>query len=588
MSLDINQIKNSLKQALEVLHIKKVIYIDDAFADSYSLTDVIGTIEYLINTQNDINLNKKISYLKTVEFEAPKESWEFEVSELWKTYKTHQKKQLIDLLNKIDNPVIPPEYQQDIFVDANIKKVLPTEIEFIQVSPSKWINEKEELLSTADESNKILCFFDQELKYDEEYDSKREGIELLKEILALKNENIVCTLITHLTTIESEIDYWKTLSEQHSLKLSDFLTLSKRRVDSNVELASGIRLTLLNHKCESLKDYAVEITNKANELASKDLSKINVYDFYHMVLKSSEKEGIWEAQTLFRIHSIFQELHSRKLALETETRQCINSNISMLRGLIGKENQTTNTSWEIRRKELFYDENLNVLNLPLQNGDIFFFEQIEKNYILLAQPCDLMIRKNGNRKFRTGVLAEVVSTPPSTESYITIPYFDSRNGRGAFVNFKSIITIDLDILDLSIFNEDGKCTFVSDQDLSTFHTPLINRFEKNIKKALSVKKQRCLGLIKGIQESNIESTQKQELVDAVIFQGFELNKDVVSVELSEIGINFNIKRKGTYRSPYSDSLLEDYSKYISRSAAEHDFAIPEEELKSEQKEEVIV
>lgn len=575
MSLDINQIKKSLKLALEFLNIKKVVYIDDAFAESFSFIDVIGTIDYLKEAK-DINIKEKITYLSEIDFDVPKDVWELEVKEIWETYNPGQKKRLINLLNKIDNPS-QSEQPQDIFVGANLEKILPTEIQFIPISPSQWLHQRVTLLSSANQNNKILCFFDQELKYDEYYESKREGIELLKETLSLNNENIVCTLITHLTTIESEIDYWKTLSEQHSLRLCDFLTLSKRRVDSHIDLASGIRLILLNHKSETLKNYAVEITNKANEYASKELGNINVYDFYHMVLKSSEDEGIWEAQTLFRIHSIFQELESQRLALETETRREINENITLLRGLIGKERNSTNTSWEIRRKELFYDESLNALNLPLQNGDIFKFQLSGKSYILLAQPCDLMIRKKGDRKLRIGVLAEIVNEKPreNETSCIPIPYFDFETGCGAFVNFKNTISIDLDILDLCLYNENGESIFNIEQDLSTFHNPLRERFQK-IKATLSEKKQKSLRLIESINKSNIEESHKQELIDALLYQGFNVQKYDVSVAFTENGINFNINRRGTYRSPHSNLILEDYSNYISRDASDHDFSFQEE------------
>ncbi|MBY3622817.1 hypothetical protein HGO21_25255 [Acinetobacter sp. CUI P1] len=575
MSLNIDEIKKSLKSALEFLNIKKVIYIDDAFAESFSFVDAIGTIHYLTN--KDVNVKEKVTYLSEIDFDLPKEVWELEIRGIWDSYEPYQKKNLINSLNKIENPS-QSEQLQDIFVDANLKKILPTEIEFISISPSQWLLQRETLLNSANQNNKVLCFFDQELKYDEHYASKREGIELLKDTLVLNNENIVCTLITHLTTIESEIDYWKALGLEHSLKLCDFLTLSKRRVDSFIELASGIRLTLLNHKSETLKNYAVEITNEANKYAAKELGNINVYDFYHMVLKSSEDEGVWEAQTLFRIHSIFQQQESQKLALKTETRKKINENITVLRNLIGKDGKSTDTSWEIRRKELFYDESLNVLNLPLQNGDIFEFNQSKKKYILLAQPCDLMIRKNGNRKSKAGLLAEIgyeKPKPNEMDCIIPIPYFDSSDQ--AFINFKKVISIDLDILELCTYNESGASIFNINEDLSTFHDPLKKRFEK-IKTILFGKKQKSLRLIESIEESNIEDSYKQELIDALLYQAFNVQKDDVSVIFTENGINFNINRKGTYRNPHSNLILETYSNYISRDASDHDFAIRDDEI----------
>ena len=57
----------------------------------------------------------------------------------------------------------------------------------------------------------------------------------------------------------------------------------------------------------------------------------------------------------------------------------------------------TPNAWEIQHKELYENPSyINKNHLPIELGDIF--KKGSKKYILLAQPCDLMIRSNGKRE----------------------------------------------------------------------------------------------------------------------------------------------------------------------------------------------
>src|SRR5207249_3577690 len=62
---------------------------------------------------------------------------------------------------------------------------------------------------------------------------------------------------------------------------------------------------------------------------------------------------------------------------------------------------------EWREREIFEDgAGLNGLHSPLACGDVFECERKER-CILLAQPCDLMIRDNGKRRAQAGLLVPV-------------------------------------------------------------------------------------------------------------------------------------------------------------------------------------
>ena len=51
-----------------------------------------------------------------------------------------------------------------------------------------------------------------------------------------------------------------------------------------------------------------------------ELRNVSVWDFDHIVLKSSAKEGVWEAETLFRLYKLFERYFRRSLLFKGDER----------------------------------------------------------------------------------------------------------------------------------------------------------------------------------------------------------------------------------------------------------------------------
>ena len=108
---------------------------------------------------------------------------------------------------------------------------------------------------------------------------------------------------------------------------------------------------------------------------------------------------------------------------------------------------------------------LNTSLLPIDLGDIFqkTVENVadRRHFILLAQPCDLMVRtKTGSRKgvVERVIMAPVKIDPPSTRqsAYFTLPHFHSTIDKPAYVDFNDTQLVSLNILDLCAFNSSGE------------------------------------------------------------------------------------------------------------------------------------
>src|SRR5262249_33559589 len=125
---------------------------------------------------------------------------------------------------------------------------------------------------------------------------------------------------------------------------------------------------------------------------------------------------------------------------------------------------------EIRQLELYEDtEYLNQHFTPVDLGDIFEIERgsgvPSKQYILLAQPCDMMVRHDdpkGERKHGVSeaTLLEVFVDTPATagEQQATSIKYDpvlmyrldyyQADGKHGYVDFSASRTVNLTILDL--------------------------------------------------------------------------------------------------------------------------------------------
>ena len=177
----------------------------------------------------------------------------------------------------------------------------------------------------------------------------------------------LCGLLSQAYTIDQEFDSWQQVAKDHNLETHQFVLIAKERPDRQLlGFATQIKLTVLNKHCNELKEHAINLLQAAHEQAANDLRSINIYDFEHIVFRSSHREGVWEPDTLFRIFGLY---HRRA------TRQRAKGSHNLIKGAtairrvsnLPNANDTIlrDQSWKIQRLE-FYDEaeHLNAHYLP--------------------------------------------------------------------------------------------------------------------------------------------------------------------------------------------------------------------------------
>jgi hypothetical protein len=450
--------------------------------------------------------------------------------------------------------ITPPNQVAQLFDDSV----------YIGLSPVNWEKERSKLF--ADSVNgSTLFLFDQNLGKGFE----DRGMQIIQEIIRTESsDNIICGLLSSTFSPDEEYTKWTDYSTEYNVNRDRFLLISKQH--ASLDSAAGmIKLIVLNRFCALLKRGVKDVLQKASEFAHSKIDEIDIYDFEHMVFSTSRSEGIWEPDTLLRLYSIFQRGELLSLARNTPS---VRDTADKLRQTIdiGISNKSTQTKFA--RKVMHYEqfENPDYLvghHIPLDLGDIFATTRGDdpKLYILLAQPCELMVRNGRRGGTNEGLFARImVKTSdfslPST-AYYPLKYFSFDNDNEYVVDFRRALTINLMVLDLCIFNSDGISKLTLNTPLSNGLIPAWVKYHSTVARYFG----KYLEKLKRYAKFLDEETKLMLLPASTPECKF---KPEVSDDFSSI--DYGLKRVGRLRQPTSGEVLLKLSHFNSRAAFDHE------------------
>lgn len=565
--------QETIRQLLTGMEIYKVISIDDLYAttDSYYENAVI-----LFEKARG---NPAVEYSTVIPkhvLDAPDNVWTRLLQIFWSEIEPDER---MMILSELAQATDYQEVSGDVRDLSLLKSLIPDDL-FIALSPDDWDQKRESIFLEVDADHKVLCLFDQDLSMVSR--SANAGVTLLQQVLAQDTDGrVICGLLTQTLRREDETSKARDFSAEFGLSLDQYLPLSKDRLRGDpMEFADGLKMTILNYAREQLSKQVKDLAEQANAEALTQINDIDVYDFEHIVIQSSQKEGVWEPDTLFRLFDLFRYNAFRTKALANEQRTSIYDSIQRVRSIhnirtIESPHQPPSIEvYEIRHIELFDEAPLlNQAHQPLDLGDIFKVGS-DQYYILLTQPCDLMIRDDSssqsNRKKQLANLVRIRTLEknedaPSEISSFRLDHFEP--GKRTFVKFSSPLQISLNVLDLSVFNANGKCRISLPESknlsYSTLHNPWRERFERLENYYHTAQRNFTNG-----SYHKASDYQKKALRYLLCCS----NKDI-SLHYDENGVfEFDICRVARLRNPLSVHLLGAYYSYLSRNPQEHDFA----------------
>ena len=564
-------IQNPLKQLFELEGITQVVCVDDQYRElsEETLDNVIGTLK----SKKPIELQKvpgKISELQGIAWDHEK-VWEDRVKKIWEDADTEKRREIYNQLNQL----FPELGNDDIKYSQLLRDIMApsADVEFKELSFNIWEENKKEYLKDEVVSQ-TLFLFDHELS--EEKVSKK-GMDIICEVMD-QNPQIICGLWSHLFEPDEEYDKWEEFAKLYGVSKGHFVLISKKRMQEGQDgFLPAVRRTILSKYCKKLKEQTSNIIENAFKTSKDEINELDIYDFEDIVFRSSLKEGIWEPDTLFRLYNLFQRDTARKEALKNDDLHSYTEKIREIHKIpVTKSDVKNNELWKIQRRELYEDgEHINSLYMPIELGDIFQkTKENNKKYILIAQPCSLRVRAKeptrGKRSFgfSEAILAEIVSNCNRKDgSCYDLLYFDETDGNSHYVDFNKAHSVLLCILDLCVYNTDGKAKMHIDSECPSLVIPSWEiRFDILKKKLKKIVENYKDGQLKGHNKEILNSLlPKSSLSGNGLFKG--------EVDLHNKGketLEYFCRRIGRLCQPRAGEMLTKYAHHISRSAFEHD------------------
>lgn len=370
-----------------------------------------------------------------------------------------------------------PNLQSAPLFSDTIASLTEGHCELIQLSPRRWRSDRARLIAQAESGEKrgedrTLFLFDLDLggKDPRGLDGRQLLEELRKDI---PRPSLLCGILSGMYRKEDEAN-----EATKGGATNPPVYLSKDRLVQEPEsFAHGVRRTAMVEIVANVMTTAIDVLQRAHGRAENDLRQLNVNDFERVVLQISQQEGIWEADTVFRIYNIYHRKAARILAKEDGK---LDRALEKMRevGGIGSE-VPSDQSEPLQLKQIqaleMYElaDDINRHFLPIELGDIFAVGDGDDAplYILVGQPCDLSLRPKEDTAGNLGAERKLTSPwlvkltpygkggPPrnALAGHYPLLYITTELGP-LWVEFRTAKPVSLNILDLCAFHRDGRAT----------------------------------------------------------------------------------------------------------------------------------
>jgi hypothetical protein len=338
------------------------------------------------------------------------------------------------------------------------------------LSGSEWDDQANIILDPINEGTLILVDRD----FAREGKSANHGLTVISGLLQEHPNGVHCALLSHTVAPGDELDQWVVLSETHGIPQHKFVVISKTRLaDGQDDLAGFLNLMRLSILCgplQVLRDKVRDHFENALDTTRTKLGAWSVFDFDEAIFASSRNEGVWEGETLLRVMTTFMARSARTGVLgDPEVRSTINlarqaSSVKIPFADLHPWKSVGRMALEYQQSELYHKgSSINVHHLPLEAGDVFDRGDDKESYILLAQPCDLMVRESTGRAYDSKLTKMVPlclvtqKRPEEGQSYELKCWND--DGSPAHVHFSQIHMVRVSVLDLCVLHPEGRANF---------------------------------------------------------------------------------------------------------------------------------
>ena len=564
-----------MESILTALGVARVIYVDDANGGNVSLEDVFAAAVGLDATQLASampELGEAIPDEPDVLRQKLRDVW----GQLDATAQAERGQAVLVAARRHDGN------DTDDVADASILSDLIPQEKLVSLSPSQWESQRAQLLQDS-KGQRTLFLFDRDFS-DAGGDSEG-GIKIIASLLARNDtESLICGLLTHTVTPETQPQQWVDLSNTYGIPRDRFVVIPKLHLSkAPILFAQTLKFAALSPDFTELKRKTKEIIAEAATVAANRVEEVSIYDLDHIVFQVSADEGLWEPDMLFRLHAMFHRLESRRLAHEGGALETIAAKLRAVSGVPTNCSMYAppSSTWALQREELYESENhINQNHLPLEIGDIFERVGVSstKRYILLAQPCDLMVRSDGKRhpELDRVPLVEVVCAKEAPYCSEELPYFGSSPTERWYIKLKRVHQVRVCILDLCVLNDDGVARLVVGGDTPSGIRPAWKARHGIISRLID-RKVRKADLLAPVANESTAVRQVKECLERDLggmFFGDGVFKGSSTKARDTRTVTYDCKRMGRVSRVRAIGQLMSYTSSLGRPAYDRDFGKP--------------
>lgn len=427
----------------------------------------------------------------------------------------------------------------------------------------------------------ILWLLDQ--NFSRVGESEESGLRFAENILSRKNasQNYIYILsaiepATGLNEDDIEEQFDKVLAAHCSPDKHSFIYyISKRRLQSknNDKIAKSFAQGFKRKACFELFQLFNNCLSDGVSEASSRVEKIRQKTLNYLFANKASVRGEPYTEVAARLVQIFhQDEYNRAIAeqhgLIVEKARYYEKLCSAITETVGNEQVLTSTLKEYRDIEL-YNKHINAQHCEIATGDIF---NIGSSYFLLvSQACDTCLRSDGHRKLEFASLLEIQDNQQTKFSYPLSCFLDMKK---PVVMYHSLKTIPFDILDLCVFNSNGRASVVINQleafneELEAYTNNYRIRFGEVLEttKAIKINKEKLASFLDGETDISAEDAK-------AAYEYLErLDPHLKRFDTAGVAISFPVRRIARLNELTTIDIVKEYGIALSRIGHPFDFS----------------
>lgn len=545
----------------EIMGVKRVVSIDD---------DYEGTLEEVLEMAAAVASTGTVTFADEFDVTVPEEVWRASITERWQEL-DNTEQHLLAARGRKQSGRSDPEDQPDA---SAIRPLLPADdiVEFLSYPPAAWATMEETIVADAQE-HPTLVLFDREMG-----DRADEGLRL-SEALFGKDEQgrIFVALLTRTVQKGEEHEAWTRFTQDFpKLNPERFVVLSKEHLGPHPEtFPQAIKTVLMAQPAAVLRaEVRAAITDGAGR-ADQALESLSPEEFQQMIFGASMQEGVWEPESLLRV---FQVLMRREVRTVLYGSVNLRDSAAAVRRLCAVDTpQAPNTPAAVlTQQEELYDlqEHLNPVHLPLELGDVFETSS-GSQFVLVEQPCDLMVRSDGTRRPE---LYEALLLPLKREApkpglehlAFELPFYYD-DGASAWVALNRPVNVPIQALDLAVFQVNGVATYTRGAKRPDGLWPAWDRRFEITMTAFGRLQDAIDGIDALSRAKHITSSTRKQMIENVLRADKASGRKVRGSSENGGTIKYDVRRVRRVLPLRARSLLSRYSLHRARDA--FDFAL---------------